>query len=73
LFSSGKVETLGTELSETSCGGKICSARGGDTIGKEGFSNDADCCIWRFSQIDLWFSQCLGSKSATFEPASSRS
>ena len=37
LFSSGKLETLGTELSGTSCSGTICSAGGGDTTGKEGF------------------------------------
>ena len=43
LFSSGKLKTLGTELSETCCGGTICSTGGCDTTGKEGFSNDADC------------------------------
>ena len=37
LFSSGKLETPGTELSGTSCSGTICSAGGGDTTGKEGF------------------------------------
>jgi len=29
LFSYGKLETLETELSQTSCGGKSCSASGG--------------------------------------------
>ena len=37
LFSSRKLETLGTELSGTSCSGTIRSAGGGDTTGKEGF------------------------------------
>ena len=43
FLSSGKLETLGTKLSETSCGGTICSASGGEITGKEGFSNSADC------------------------------
>lgn len=84
LFSSGKLETLGTELSETSCGGTICSAGGGDTTGKEGFSNDADfgggsgfgkdtIAPGGSAKAISGSSQCLGSKSATFEPASSRS
>ena len=84
LFSSGKLETLGTELSETSCGGTISSASGGDTTGKEGFSNDADCggrsgfgkdtiVSGGSAKSISCSSQCLGSISATFEPASSRS
>ena len=84
LFSSGKLETLGTELSETSCGGTICSASGGDTKGKEGFSNNADCgggsgfCKDTIASCGSaksisGSSQFLGPRSATFEPASSRS
>ena len=84
LHSSGKLETLGTELSETSCAGTICSASGGEIKGKEGFSNNADCGAGSGFGKDTIASggsaksissssQCLGSKSATFEPASSRS
>ena len=43
LLSSGKLETLGRELSEPSCGGTICSASGGEITGKEGISNNAEC------------------------------
>ena len=38
LFSSGTLETLGTELSKT-----ICLAGGTDTSGVVAFSNDTDC------------------------------
>ena len=84
LFSSRKLETLGIELSEITCGGTICSASGGDITGREGFSNNADfgggsgfgkntiACGSSAKSMSA-SSQCLGSKSATFEPASSRS
>ena len=84
MLSSGKIETLGTQLSETSCVGTICLASGGDTTGIEGFSNNADCGGRSGFGQDTIASggsaksisaslQCLGSRSATFEPASSRS
>ena len=75
LFSSGKLETLGTELSEISCGGKICSAGGVTPWAKRTFQTILLVVVGlalaktQFTGSSL----CLGSKSGTFKPASSRS
>ena len=75
LFSSRTHKTLGTELSETfPSGGTICSAGGTETTGVEGFSNGTECTIASgvSAKSISGSSQCLGSESTTFEPASSR-
>ena len=83
-LASQRVKTLATELSETfPSGGTICSAGETETTGVESFSNGTDCGSGSdFGKGTIasgvsaksipGSSHCLGSESATFDPASSR-